>query len=368
MNDELFYILDKNKKDINSRINYKVNRLESKKMKKAKQLKVLKKRVIALSLGSVVVFSGLNLIKITEVNEEIKPNIDFSQSQNIEISNDLETENIEVTSEFMQQTIEKNVENEKFLSVRNFENSNRVNNELQRNIPANFQVGSNEHINYIHDFMNSNEYRYFEKYAEMYAIDPSVMVAIAMQESTLNHNGCLPEGDYYNGCAIGIMQIEKPYGSEITAYNYETNQLETIICSEECVRNVETNIKAACMLFQNALDNYNGNVFLAIQSHNYGETMVNKALDMTASELGVDVETIKSNYDDITWQKYIKDIHENPHNYLNNWSYKTYGDGEYLNKILSYCVKDEVSYIHNHEVINMNLANGMLKNQNKRQV
>lgn len=324
-NNELFEMLNNNKKKVpTSNVNYKIDTVNSKKFYKAKirKQKQVAKGVITLAIGTVVIFSSSLIINKNNksiVSEEIISETSYSNIDDyIETTNyiDLKKNNVDFNNVSIQQ-----VKNEKV-----------------------FSVGNSDNIDYIKNYMNSSEYEYFIKYSNMYGVDPQVMVAMAMQESWLSHEKCIPTGENYNNCAIGIMQLESNCNNNVTAYNYEIGDYETAQYSDKELCDIEKNIQVGCMRFQNAIKKYDGNIYLAVQAHNYGENLVNDAIELTSKDENIDVESLKKDYQNTDWLKYIDDIHFNPLKYTSNWNYNTYGDNEYLLKVMSNCVSSEVSY------------------------
>ena len=344
VNNELIDMINiSNKNESMTISNYKLDKYGSKKFKKTKyRINVFPKKVIALAIGTVVIASSVFLIS--------------KQKNNID-KNNYSSDNMIVSENSNYETVKNN-------EVSNFKSESVLKKNYLEQL---FDVSSNKDISYIYDFMETPSYNYFIRYADMYGVDPQIMLAIAMQESGLDHESCLPNGDNYNNCAIGIMQLEKPYGSEVTAYNFKTGDNETIVCTKEYACDIEKNIQISCMLFQNSLRRYNGNVYLAIQSHNYGETMINTILDKTSLEIYKDKEKIINDYEKLPWLKYVQDVHENPSFYLTNWDYDTYGDSEYLAKVLSYCTSDEAHYIYDDSNVTFNLRYGATKSERYRQ-
>ena len=90
-------------------------------------------------------------------------------------------------------------------------------------------------------------------------------------------------------------------------------------------------------------------------------------LDKTSLEIYKDKEKIINDYEKLPWLKYVQDVHENPSFYLTNWDYDTYGDSEYLAKVLSYCTSDEAHYIYDDSNVTFNLRYGATKSERYRQ-
>lgn len=227
--------------------------------------------------------------------------------------------------------------------------------DLQDNItdyPNVLDVGSDENVYMVESFLDPNTYtgECIQKYSEMYGVDPNVIASICMQETTLQHYECCPGGDRYFGYGVGLMQLECPAeqisdAREITAYNYQTNSYDSEYITMENACDLEKNIKIGCMLFQNNLENNNGNILLSIVAHNYGQPMVDLILDSTYG----DSENVKLQYDNISWLEDMQYAHNNPNVYLDNWLESSYGDGEYLKHVLRYCPTNLVKYKHNNK-------------------
>ena len=101
---------------------------------------------------------------------------------------------------------------------------------------------------------------------------------------------------------------------------------------------------------------------MAIQSHNYGEEVIEKIVKKTAKELNISPNELTSDYSDLRWMKYLPDVHNNPLNYVSKWNYDTYGDDKYLIKILSYCPNSIVKYKYEQEDISFDLQSASILN------
>lgn len=195
------------------------------------------------------------------------------------------------------------------------------------------------------DRTDSEKYRitkaYYENFiaqiANEYGVDPGVMLAIATQESGV-HNV------EQRGPAIGLMQIERAVwnNQSITAYNYAKNSYETLNINEQKLKDLEFNVRVACMHFQKCLKDSNYNLSAAIQMYNYGYGNVEK--------------TFKLYYGDNIEMKSLLD------NTNNEWlAYRDYisvGDNRYLEHILSYVENiDDIKCKNNNEVIHYEINN-----------
>lgn len=234
--------------------------------------------------------------------------------------------------------------------AKNLESSsitNEDNTKIDKNQNSNddyFSVGSSDDKSKVIDFLYGPSGQLVYKYSEMYGVDPNVIAAMCMQESSLMHRECIPGGDLYNGYGVGIMQLESPSGQEISAYNYLSGQFDTEYITMENACNMEMNIKIGCMIFQNSLKNNYGNVFLAIQSHNYGQPMIDLIFDQKYQQKAT---SVKQDYENLEWVKDIKYAHENPKEYLFDWNEDSYGDDNYISNVLRYCPSEKVKYKYN---------------------
>lgn len=218
-----------------------------------------------------------------------------------------------------------------------------------------FSVGSSDSIPTVIDFLSSPVGNIIYRYSEDYGVDPNIMAAICMQETSLEHQRCSPGGDRYSGYGVGLMQLESPSGQEIQAYNYNTGMTDTMYITMENACDIEKNIQIGCMIFQNSILNNNGNVCLAIQSHNYGQGMLNSVLSKYSNEKGIDINNAKSNYTDVGWVDYVMDAHNNPLEYIDEWQESRYGDGEYLYHVLRFNPSDVANYKYYGQDISINL-------------
>lgn len=135
------------------------------------------------------------------------------------------------------------------------------------------------------------------KYAKQYGVDPIVMIAIATQERGIHSD----QKDI--GGATGLMQIQNGswVGKPLTAFNYNTNQKETIIVNEDDLSNVYYNIKVGCMIFQNNMREMKNNVIAAIQCYNMGYPNMEKILETYSNKTGKSMDEILLDINDYGW-------------------------------------------------------------------
>lgn len=152
------------------------------------------------------------------------------------------------------------------------------------------------------------------KYAKMYGIDYNIVRAIATQERGI-HSNYMDEGG-----ATGLMQIQNEVwlNNEVTAYNYLTNEKETVFVEQSKISDVFSNIKIGCMIFQNCMNYMNNNVLAAIQCYNMGYGSMNYILDVYSKETGNTKDEILKNQEDIGWLKFRDVVKIGDQNYLEN--------------------------------------------------
>lgn len=187
---------------------------------------------------------------------------------------------------------------------------------------------------------------YFQKYGVQYLNDASIPIAIAMQESGFDHEGSLmtQEG------SLGIGQLGD-YSEEdwekvdivYTAYNFETKTLDREVLTLDHVKDLETHIKLMTMRLQNLLEEFNYNVYATIQAYNYGPALMHKIIADYAEKTNQTEEEILLNQSDFGWIEVVKMQYANPKMFVPNWPFKTYGDGNYIEHVLSYLPNSEVT-------------------------
>ena len=151
-----------------------------------------------------------------------------------------------------------------------------------------------------------------------------LMLAIATQERGVHSETVDPGG------GLGLFQIQIEGGwnwdnETITAYNFRTNEEETITITKDKVRNLEFNIKCGCILFQNALREQNYNIPRAIQCYNYGSAYMDQVISECCRDTGYSRSDI-SDPTNLIWTNY--------RNVIKN------GDNRYLENVLRYLPND----------------------------
>lgn len=182
---------------------------------------------------------------------------------------------------------------------------------------------------------------HFEKYGEMYGVDPYILVAKAAQESGGDH-----ERHKNPNSGYGIMQIEQP-GRVMTgasAFNLQTGQVDKMtISGPSAISNVEDNIKAGTMIFATRAAEVESNVLIALQGYNYGPAGINTVLRLYSEASGKTVKQIQKDTKDTGWMAYREQVHLDPNGTIGkynpsfNWTKRpTFGDPKYIENVLRY--------------------------------
>lgn len=183
------------------------------------------------------------------------------------------------------------------------------------------------------------------KYANMYGLDPNLMIAVATQEKGFHSVEVDPGG------AIGIMQIQYNFwvGKELTVFNYQTNSYETISVDDSNIRDLETNIRLGCAIMRANLDMMKNNQFAALQSYNYGSGNTFKVLDAYAYERALTRDDVLLNYNDVGWVTDDNNLYR---------CVVDCGDKNYIEHVLSYLGPDvSLTYMTDNGLVNINIKN-----------
>lgn len=243
---------------------------------------------------------------------------------------------------------------------------NRENIQVEQNAFFTFADASHDKINEV---KNSEIGAIYEKYGKAYGVDPDLLMARDMQESGLEHNSFNPAGAY------GISQIEhtlfydpvsNPNAGHVHVFNYETNSYEDFTITEQGALEIDTNIKYGAAKMQEKLRSYDYNIFLALQSYNYGSSM-NTVINNYSIATGKSYDDIIADANDFGWLEYVSEFHNNPNQYI-DWPYGLYGDDLYISHIMRY-ISDEVITVKDEQgndiIFNLKTAKSLNSNDTK---
>ena len=162
------------------------------------------------------------------------------------------------------------------------------------------------------------------KYANMYGLDPDLVIAVATQESRSGiHTTVMDPGG-----ATGLMQIQNSVwvGNDVSAYNFETGKVETLKVTKERIQDVSYNIRIGCMILQNTMEYMKYNTLAGIQCYNMGYGNMMKILNACSKDTGRSVDEILKDVNNTNWMNYRKII--------------TVGEKEYVERVLSWMGED----------------------------
>lgn len=170
--------------------------------------------------------------------------------------------------------------------------------------------------------LSSNVLKYssiFKAAGDQYGIDPNILAAVCMQESSgINYQ-------YYNDGterpAWGIMQIE--YTNNGSFSRFGENLTGTAWSSEDRL-DPEKAVPYAAYLLSEALYRYDCDYAKMLQAYNFGEPVLNRILEAAGD----------------AWLE----ERENAKDYVSDWPYSSYGDKEYVEHVLRYYYHD-IEYI-----------------------
>ena len=155
----------------------------------------------------------------------------------------------------------------------------------------------------------------FRQAGDQYGVDPNLLAAICMQESSGRNLSYREDGSEYP--AWGIMQIEYSLEKSFAEFGLRTTGEEWTL-EDRLVE--EKAVPFAAYLISQSLLRYDCDYMKMIQSYNFGQTVPDRIIDATGDGwLGE---------------------RANAAAYADNWPYETYGDAKYIEHVLQYYHND----------------------------
>lgn len=155
----------------------------------------------------------------------------------------------------------------------------------------------------------------FKKSGNQYGVDPNLLAAICMQESSGRNLSYRDDGSEYP--AWGIMQIEYTNAKSFAKFGLETTGTEWTLQDR---LDPEKAVPYAAWLISQSLIAYDCDYLKMIQSYNFGQTVLNRIIEAKGDDwLSERINAAK---------------------YATNWQYSTYGDAEYIEHVLRYYHND----------------------------
>ena len=159
----------------------------------------------------------------------------------------------------------------------------------------------------------------FKKSGDRYGVDPNLLAAICMQESSGRNLSYRDDGTEYP--AWGIMQIEYTHEWGLAKFGLDTTGVEWTLGDR---LDPEKSVAYAAHLISKSLIRYDCDYMKMVQAYNFGTTTLDKIIE----EKGDD------------WL----DERKNAKDYVEDWPYDSYGDAEYIEHVMRYYHND-IDYI-----------------------
>lgn len=160
----------------------------------------------------------------------------------------------------------------------------------------------------------------FKAYGDQYGIDPNILAAICMQESSGINYSYRDDGTPY--AAWGIMQIEYTHEKSFSQFGYDN--YGTYWTLEDRL-DPGKSIAYAAYLLSESLYKYECDYAKMLQAYNFGETVLNRIVDAKGAD----------------WLSERK----NAVKYVTGWDSDSYGDGEYIEHVLAYYYPGRIEYV-----------------------
>ena len=159
----------------------------------------------------------------------------------------------------------------------------------------------------------------FKKSGDRYGVDPNLLAAICMQESSGRNLSYRDDGSEYP--AWGIMQIENSNEKLFAKFGLDTTGVEWTLGDR---LDPEKSVAFAAHLISKALIRYDCDYMKMVQAYNFGETVLDRIIAAVGDE----------------WL----DERKNAKDYVENWPYNSYGDAEYIEHVMRYYHND-IDYV-----------------------
>lgn len=231
--------------------------------------------------------------------------------------------------------------NEKILETKENIIKEQLSETLKSYLPT---IGTNkddERVLFVKTYYNEQ----IEKYAKITGIDKEIFECIIAQETGKNTSLELNKGG-----AIGPAQIQYNIhiNQEKTLYNIETGETETFIVTDKLLKTIDGNLKTCAAILQEQLINYQGNIFLTIQSYNFGQGAMKIVTTNAANSTNQNVDNFIAEPLNLDWIEFIE-------KYSLEKEKKTgqkYGNPNYINDTLSFYSKDTIIAKYTHPLYN----------------
>lgn len=252
----------------------------------------------------------------------IQPSFGMMIDEGTKFVQNIEMPDINLPSIKVDSAVEKNAEENKIVKEVSYSYADRTDSDKYQYVKENFDD-------------------VIQKYSKMYGLDPNVVTAIATQENGYNANS-------ENMAAAGLMQIEKSVWANkmITAYNHETGKMEDFFLEKGKMTDLDTNVKAGCMILERSMRANGYDVLRGIAGYNMGGGNMSTIYQEAARKTGKTVEQVK---EDGTWMEYTYAPGVGDKNYISNVSSYLPEDVDSIYVIDKDGVKHEVQITNTYE-------------------
>ena len=214
-----------NDKDIEKLATNKKKKLTGKKVNRKKSKVIVPQKVaIAAVMGAIIGVGGVKLSNNNENKRREPTDINYEEVKN---SDDVDVITYDDGDIYDYKEEVENDTNSNYLEFDYYSDSDK-------------KISNN-------DIENTLRYKdIFDKYGHEFGIDSNLLIALATNESSGIHDIDYDEPD------IGIMQIEWSVwlNKKVKAYNYEKNEFDSLIITNDVIESLEGNIKAGTMILQ----------------------------------------------------------------------------------------------------------------------
>lgn len=214
-----------NDKDIEKLATNKKKKLTGKKVNRKKSKVIVPQKVaIAVVMGAIIGVGGVKLSNNNENKRREPTDINYEEVKN---SDDVDVITYDDGDIYDYKEEVENDTNSNYLEFDYYSDSDK-------------KISNN-------DIENTLRYKdIFDKYGHEFGIDSNLLIALATNESSGIHDIDYDEPD------IGIMQIEWSVwlNKKVKAYNYEKNEFDSLIITNDVIESLEGNIKAGTMILQ----------------------------------------------------------------------------------------------------------------------
>lgn len=214
-----------NDKDIEKLATNKKKKLTGKKVNRKKSKVIVPQKVaIVVVMGAIIGVGGVKLSNNNENKRREPTDINYEEVKN---SDDVDVITYDDGDIYDYKEEVENDTNSNYLEFDYYSDSDK-------------KISNN-------DIENTLRYKdIFDKYGHEFGIDSNLLIALATNESSGIHDIDYDEPD------IGIMQIEWSVwlNKKVKAYNYEKNEFDSLIITNDVIESLEGNIKAGTMILQ----------------------------------------------------------------------------------------------------------------------